>query len=65
MNRGPKMEMNRQIVEWIRHHDMSEYWLLDLYRHLTTQGATSEDALTAMSLFVDRAIARKARRETV
>jgi len=56
------MELREQIVEWVKQHDIGEYWLLDLYRHLTSQGVNSEEALQAMSLFVDQAIARKARR---
>ena len=59
------MELRKQIVEWIKQHDIGEYWLLDLYRHLTSQGVSGEDALEAMSLYVDQAISRKARaRET-
>lgn len=59
------MDLRKQIVEWIRNNDMSEYWLLDLFRYLTSHGATGEDALTAMSLFLDQVIARRTRRDMV
>ena len=59
------MEMRRQIVDWVKSNDIGDYWLLDLFRHLTSQGATGDAALAAMSLFVDQVIARKGRRETV
>jgi len=59
------MELRRQIVDWIKVNDIGEYWLLDLYRHLTSQGVSGEDALEAMSLYVDQTISRKTRlRET-
>ena len=59
------MEMRRQIVDWVKSNDIGEYWLLDLFRHLTSQGATGDAALAAMSLFVDQTIARKARLKMV
>jgi hypothetical protein len=60
-----RREMEMRIVDWIKNNDVGEYWLLDLFRYLVSRGATGEDALMAMSLFVDQAIARKARREMV
>jgi hypothetical protein len=47
------------IIEWVRVNKVDQYWVMDLFRHLTRSGVDGEDALTAMCLFMDEAIAIK------
>ena len=52
-------DLRKLIVEWVRENDVDEYWVMDLFRHLTRSGVDGDDAITAMCLFVDEAIAMK------
>jgi hypothetical protein len=53
------VRLRKLIVEWISANSLGPYWLLDVFRHLINHGASADDALAAMSLFVDEAIALK------
>jgi hypothetical protein len=49
------------IVERIRDKGYKADWLLDVYFHLTNNGASAADAISAMERFVDEAVAMKKR----
>jgi hypothetical protein len=45
--------LHELIIERIRMGGLSGHWVLDVYSHLLDHGASSEDAIKAMDLFVD------------
>jgi len=51
-------ELRKQIIEWIREHGGTG-WVLGTYCYLIAHGASPDDAINAVSLFVDEIIARK------
>ena len=54
------MDMRKLIIEWVRNNDCSGgMWLLGMLHHLTSCGASMEDAVKAMERFVDDAILLK------
>ncbi|MGY3615634.1 hypothetical protein [Bradyrhizobium sp. USDA 10063] len=57
------MNLRWLIVEWSRSNTSTGNgrWLLDVYHHLLAEGASPEDAIKAISSFVDEIIATKAR----
>jgi hypothetical protein len=59
------IDLRKLIIERIKTHGCGGCWLLDVFRHLIDHGAAPDDAINALSLFVDEAIAMKARRGEV
>jgi hypothetical protein len=58
------MDLQRKlIVEWIKTNGCTGLWLLDAYHYLLGHGVSSADAVKALELFVDEAIALKAERK--
>ena len=53
-------ELRNLIIDWIRANDCRGNWLVHLYSHLMGRGASPDDAIEAMELFVDESIAKKA-----
>jgi hypothetical protein len=49
------------ILAWIRQNGKQEYWLLDLFRHLTDRGVPPDAAIDAMERFVEEVIETKRR----
>lgn len=54
------MDLRKLIAERIKAKGASPFWLTDVYLHLLDQGAPPDDAIKALSLFVDEVIAKKA-----
>ena len=56
------IDLRGLIVGWVRDNNVDQYWVMDLFRHLTRSGVDGDDALTAMCLFVEEAIAMKSKK---
>jgi hypothetical protein len=52
-------DLRSVIVERIKARGSSSFWILDAYYHLISSGIAPDDAIKAMSLFVDEVIERK------
>jgi hypothetical protein len=55
------IELRGMIIKWIRANSASGHWLLHVYYHLIGHGASPDDAIKALELFVDDAVAMKER----
>ena len=51
--------LRKLIIERVKTNNGASFWLLDVYYHLIAHGASPDDAIKAMSLFVDEIIAMK------
>jgi len=51
--------LRKLIIERVKTNSGTCFWLLDVYNHLIDHGASPDDAIKAMSLFVDEIIAMK------
>ncbi len=55
-------DLRSMIIERVKTHGPSGFWILDTYHHLISNGVPADDAITAMNLFVDEVIERKRER---
>jgi pimeloyl-ACP methyl ester carboxylesterase len=53
------IDLRSMIIERIKTRGPSAVWILDTYLHLLNSGIAPDDAMEAMSLFVDEVIAKK------
>jgi hypothetical protein len=58
------MDQRRLIIGWIKTHGGKSHWLLDVYYHLITSGATPDEASDALEQFVDDICAMKTAKQS-
>jgi hypothetical protein len=51
--------LRKLIIERVKTNNGTSFWLLDVYNYLIDHGASPDDAIKAMSLFVDEIITMK------
>ena len=51
--------LRKLIIERVKTNSGTCFWLLDVYNYLIAHGASPDDAIKAMSLFVDEIITMK------
>ena len=54
------MDLRKLIIERIRSKGVGTSWVIDVYHHLIEHGASPDDAIEAMSLFVDECTSPRA-----
>lgn len=52
-------DLRSMIIERIKTRGPSPFWMLDTYYHLVSNEVAPDEAIKAMSLFVDEVIERK------